>query len=213
MTKIQNTQANIQSDIASLKKDTSKIKDIMTEIFSAVKGQPFSTPLSSVPKPTLAITGIQANVGGEFSSHCYYKSIERKLFTYWGRSCGTAKKEPEVTNVKKEPEHETQDIGPIPITVFRPTTKPTLEAETEIIGSSSRPQLTDPIVEDPNAPVVIPYEINGVFHYLTNEQIQAHIDEEENLEKAVREARVSKPELIKVVHEVAKEAGVDPKAL
>ncbi|GJY56013.1 hypothetical protein Tco_0455128, partial [Tanacetum coccineum] len=91
----------------------------------------------------------------------------------------TEEKEPEVANVEKEPEHETQDTEPIPIIVFRPTTKPTLEAETEIIGSSSRPQLTDLIVEDPKALVVIPYEINEVLHHLTNKQIQAHIDKEE----------------------------------
>nr|GEW00136.1 hypothetical protein [Tanacetum cinerariifolium] len=98
--------------------------------------------------------------------------------------------EPEVANVKKEPEQQTQDTEPILITVDWPTTKPILEDETKIIRSSSRPQITDPVVE-----------------------LQAHIDKEEKLEKAGREARLSKPELIKVVHKVAKKYVVDPKAL
>ncbi|GJT32224.1 retrovirus-related pol polyprotein from transposon TNT 1-94 [Tanacetum coccineum] len=38
ITRIENTQATILSDIASLKKDTSKIKDMMIEIFCAFKG-------------------------------------------------------------------------------------------------------------------------------------------------------------------------------
>nr|GEY70581.1 hypothetical protein [Tanacetum cinerariifolium] len=125
----------------------------------------------------------------------------------------TKEKEPKDANVKKELEHETQDTEPIPITVDWPTTKPILEAKTKIIRSSSRLQITDPIVEDPNAPVVNPYEINEVLHHLTNEQLQAHIDKEEKLEKAAREPRLSKPELIKVIHKVAKEDVVDPKAL
>nr|GEY84338.1 hypothetical protein [Tanacetum cinerariifolium] len=43
--------------------------------------------------------------------------------------------------------------------------------------------------------------------------VVAHIDKEEKLEKAAREPRLSKPELIKVIHKVAKEDVVDPKAL
>nr|GEV54499.1 retrovirus-related Pol polyprotein from transposon TNT 1-94 [Tanacetum cinerariifolium] len=68
------------------------------------------------------------------------------------------KKKPKFVNVKKEPEHETQDTDPMPITVVKPTSKPTLEDETKIIGSSSRPQLTDPIVEvqipEPETPLL-----------------------------------------------------------
>ncbi|GJR32151.1 hypothetical protein Tco_1108383 [Tanacetum coccineum] len=50
MTRIENTQATIQSDIASLKTYTSKIKAMMTEIFYAFNGQSFSTPSSSGEK-------------------------------------------------------------------------------------------------------------------------------------------------------------------
>ncbi|GJZ69693.1 hypothetical protein Tco_0633243 [Tanacetum coccineum] len=60
------------------------------------------------------------------------------------------------------------------------------------------------VYQDPDALVLIPYEINRVLHHLTNEQIQAHMEKEEWLEKAAREARLmqlSKPELIKELRE------------
>ncbi|GJT94200.1 hypothetical protein Tco_1083045 [Tanacetum coccineum] len=41
----------------------------------------------------------------------------------------------------------------------------------------------------------------------------APLEKEEKMEQATREARLCKPELIKVVHEEATKAGVDPKAL
>ncbi|GKD47704.1 hypothetical protein Tco_1276680 [Tanacetum coccineum] len=44
-------------------------------------------------------------------------------------------------------------------------------------------------------------------------EMLAHLGKEENMEQAAREARLSKPKLIKVVHEEATKAGVDPKAL
>ncbi|GJU75401.1 hypothetical protein Tco_1272471 [Tanacetum coccineum] len=44
MTRIENTQIDIQYDISSLKTDTAEIKAMMTEIFYAFRGQPFSAP-------------------------------------------------------------------------------------------------------------------------------------------------------------------------
>ncbi|GKF73810.1 hypothetical protein Tco_0220142, partial [Tanacetum coccineum] len=83
--------------------------------------------------------------------------------------------------------------------------------EVKIIRSSSRPELTDPIVEVqvPQQPeslshtilkadigkVLIPYEINGVLYHFTNEQIHEHLEKD------------------KKVAEVATKAGVDPKSL
>ncbi|GJV18952.1 hypothetical protein Tco_1367972 [Tanacetum coccineum] len=54
---------------------------------------------------------------------------------------------------------------------------------------------------NPDAPILVPYEINGKIFQLTEEQIKAHMDKEEMLKKVVEEARLlamSKPELIKV---------------
>nr|GEY68455.1 hypothetical protein [Tanacetum cinerariifolium]GEZ01711.1 hypothetical protein [Tanacetum cinerariifolium] len=56
--------------------------------------------------------------------------------------------------------------------------------------------------QDPDEAVQIPYEIHGKLYHLTNDEIQTHLDKEEKIKKAVKEAKVlemSKPELIKVV--------------
>nr|GEY25391.1 hypothetical protein [Tanacetum cinerariifolium] len=69
---------------------------------------------------------------------------------------------------------------------------------------------------DPNEPVRLPYMIHGKMYQLTNDEIQEHLDKEEKMKKAVEEAKLlemSKPDLIKVVHEEATKAGVDPKIL
>ncbi|GJZ70794.1 hypothetical protein Tco_0634645 [Tanacetum coccineum] len=64
--------------------------------------------------------------------------------------------------------------------------------------------------------VSIPYEIHGRMCQLTNDEIQAHLDKEEKIKKVVEEAKLltmSKPELIKVVHEEASNVEIDPKVL
>ncbi|GKD66946.1 hypothetical protein Tco_1309054, partial [Tanacetum coccineum] len=196
MTRIENTQANIQSDIATLKAETSEIKAMMTEIFS-------HTTTINPTKENLSQTE------GEKDDMITEELVSK------------------TDDVEKEPEQEPQDTKPIPITIVRPTITP---IETEIIRSSSRPQLIDPIVEvkvsqpkssshttpkpdrgkgiardtnesprklvnastkvhpDPDTLVLIPYKIYGKLYQLTSEQIQAHLDKEEDCQrsKAIR---------------------------
>ncbi|GJW92754.1 hypothetical protein Tco_0172426 [Tanacetum coccineum] len=69
---------------------------------------------------------------------------------------------------------------------------------------------------DPDAIVLIPFEINGKLYQLTNTEIQAHMEMEERKEKASQQVKLlalSKLVLIKVVHEEATKAKVVPKAL
>nr|GEV61508.1 copia protein [Tanacetum cinerariifolium] len=117
----------------------------------------------------------------------YLEFIQRLLKAVEGepQPMATKEKEPKIMEVDKEPVHEHQDTKPISITIFKPTTKMIHEAK--IIESSSRPQLTDPILEveekgiardtddsplkliialkevllDPDTPTLIDYEING----------------------------------------------------
>ncbi|GKB73726.1 hypothetical protein Tco_0935138, partial [Tanacetum coccineum] len=108
MTRIKNTQDNIQSKIASLKIDTSKIKNLAhTATISPTKETPSQTE-------------------GE-KDDMITKEIVSKT-----------------ADVEKESEQEPQDTETIPIIIVNPTVTP---SEPEIIRSSSRPQLTDPIVE------------------------------------------------------------------
>ncbi|GJQ92898.1 hypothetical protein Tco_0004037 [Tanacetum coccineum] len=72
------------------------------------------------------------------------------------------------------------------------------------------------IHHDPDAPILVPYEINGKIYQLTEEQIQAYLDKEEILKKTTEKAKLfamTKYELIKVVHKEASKAGIDHKTL
>ncbi|GKB15419.1 hypothetical protein Tco_0849342, partial [Tanacetum coccineum] len=69
---------------------------------------------------------------------------------------------------------------------------------------------------DPDELIRVPYEIHGKMCQLTNDEIQTHLDKEENIKKAAEEAKLlamSKPKLIKVVHEEASNVEIDPKVL
>nr|GFA31776.1 hypothetical protein [Tanacetum cinerariifolium] len=64
--------------------------------------------------------------------------------------------------------------------------------------------------------MLIPFEINGNMYQLTNTTIRSHLEMEVRKEKVAQEAKLlalSKPELMKAIHEEATKAKVDPKAL
>ncbi|GJY75969.1 retrovirus-related pol polyprotein from transposon TNT 1-94, partial [Tanacetum coccineum] len=64
MSRVELSQTALKREISSLRKDTSEIKSMMTEMYAAFQGHPSSAPSGSVT-PTLALTDIQANVEGE----------------------------------------------------------------------------------------------------------------------------------------------------
>ncbi|GKF98885.1 hypothetical protein Tco_0297668, partial [Tanacetum coccineum] len=67
---------------------------------------------------------------------------------------------------------------------------------------------------DPDA--LIPYTINGEVYYLTAKQLQEQMDKEELIKKAEEKVRllaISKPKVIKVVQEEAKNIGLDPRKI
>ncbi|GKD58975.1 hypothetical protein Tco_1296484, partial [Tanacetum coccineum] len=69
---------------------------------------------------------------------------------------------------------------------------------------------------DPDAPILVPYEINGKKIRLTEEQIQAHMDKEEHIKKVAKEAKMfemTKIKVIKVVQEEAEKIGLYPKTI
>ncbi|GJU98140.1 retrovirus-related pol polyprotein from transposon TNT 1-94 [Tanacetum coccineum] len=63
MSGVELSQTTIKQEISSLRKDTSEIKSMMTEMYAAFQGHSSSAPSGSVTL-TLALTNIQANVEG-----------------------------------------------------------------------------------------------------------------------------------------------------
>ena len=83
--------------------------------------------------------------------------------------------------------------------MFEPTT--TLVAASSVI----RP--------DPDAPVRVPFQMNGVTYLMTEDEIQAHMDKVERLKKVALEEQASKATLIEVVNEEATSIGLKPQDL
>ncbi|GJY90926.1 hypothetical protein Tco_0506122 [Tanacetum coccineum] len=67
---------------------------------------------------------------------------------------------------------------------------------------------------DHDAPILVPYMINGKLFYLTEEQFQSYLDKEDQIKKAEEEAKrlvITKSKVIKIVQEEAEKIGIDPK--
>ncbi|GJX24198.1 hypothetical protein Tco_0228643, partial [Tanacetum coccineum] len=188
LTKIEHTQTMLQNDISSLKKDTSEIKNTMTEIFNAFKGQ--TLPSSSVPTTTLAVIEVDMDT----------KEAVKKEST----------KKPKNKKKKQELARASRAI---PISIVRPLTR--LDPELQKMRSSSIIMLTDTILE-----VLVRKSqtqlIGPMIDITPPPQPETHLDKEEKIKKATEEANlleISKPELIKVVHEEALKVRIDPKIL
>ncbi|GKA73796.1 hypothetical protein Tco_0780098 [Tanacetum coccineum] len=233
MTRIKNTQATLQSDMATLKTDTADIKAMCAWA-------------------TLAITRVYANVEGESSAH----TASIRLFV--PQSTPDKKETPshsegeqadmvtEEHNKQKVTEEEPRVNQPEPIqTVIPPTPYPktssTPEAQVTALiaqpitkeGGSSQitlrvdkgkavaiedyfppPNLVKASREvrvNPNGPVLIDLEIYGKIVQILNAQLQAYLDKKEQMEQAEKEDELSKHEIMKVVAEVFHETKVQIK--
>ncbi|GJR12808.1 retrovirus-related pol polyprotein from transposon TNT 1-94 [Tanacetum coccineum] len=169
--------AKIESDFASLKTHTADIKAMMTEMFCAFKGQSFFAPSSSVPEPTLALTRVPTNVGGEFITHYNYQSFYSNI-----------------------PKHQSPEEG-------------VTELLTRLITKDGGSSHTTP---KDNKGKDIARDTDDSPRKIVKALKEAYLKKEEQMQKAAQETRLialSKPELIKMVEEVASEARVDLKAL
>nr|GEV41472.1 hypothetical protein [Tanacetum cinerariifolium] len=191
MTAIEISQSALKHEVFFLRQDTSKINSMMTEIYQAFKGQPSLAPSRSVTS-TLALTNILANLEMENATN---------------------------TATEKPPSHtegETED----PKWQFKYHQSNLLKIDkgkgiaTESDEDPSKKLVPTSIVHpDPYKEVKVPYMINGNMCYLTNTEMQAYLDKEKKLRKAVEEARlldISKPKVNKVVQEEAEKIGLDP---
>ncbi|GKC76959.1 hypothetical protein Tco_1127733 [Tanacetum coccineum] len=181
MTAVESSQDVIRSDISSLKQDTSKIKSMMTEIYQVFKGQA-STPSTSVPPTTLAIFELPATIKGENDTQA---DIEEPPSHTEGEHVAM-----EDDKAEEEP---TREVALIESSSKPPLTDPILkihvpQREGKAIAIDDQPEVQTKLMPalkevrpDPDAPILVPYEINGKVFQLTEEQIQAHMDKEEQI--------------------------------
>ncbi|GJZ13903.1 hypothetical protein Tco_0549133 [Tanacetum coccineum] len=215
ITKVELSQTALKREVSSL--STLEINSMMTEMYAAFKGQPFSTPSGSAT-PTLALTGIQANVKGENAntttteeppSHTEGETKEPKL----------------VILILSIPSTEVPQTQAQPITslIIHPESSqatPRIDKGKGIATESDKNLLkklvlaSNIIHPDPDELVRVEFMINGKIVYLTEQEIQEYWDKEEKMKKAAKEAKLihmSRPKVIKVVREESKKLGIDPK--
>ncbi|GJS35288.1 hypothetical protein Tco_0533670 [Tanacetum coccineum] len=194
MTAIESSQTKIKSEITFLKKDTSDIKSMMTEIYQSFK----------------------VNVEGENVTQA---DTEEPPSHTEGEH---AAMEEEPTNAVLITTVKPTKIQPITIIISISQPEPSVpQRKGKVIVTNDQPEDQRKLVPaskevrpDPDALILMPYEINGKIFQLTNKQIQAHLDKEENIKKAAEEAKLfemTKTEVIKVVQEEAEKIRLDPK--
>nr|GEU55520.1 hypothetical protein [Tanacetum cinerariifolium] len=221
---LERAQSHIKSSMSSLQEDTSSIKSMMTEMYNAFRGQSYLAPSSSVTL-TFSLTNTLANVEGENATHTatkepsshtegetdahiHEKPKEPKQSTYVNiEFIGSSTHPPSITQAQ-------------PITIVHPepsvsqkegkgiATDDQAENQRKLVKASSivRP--------DPDETIRVEFVIDGKTFYLTEQEIQAYWDKEEEIKEAEEEARlnaISKTKVIKVVREEAEKLGIHPK--
>ncbi|GJR88237.1 hypothetical protein Tco_0212248 [Tanacetum coccineum] len=201
MSGVELSQTTLKREILSLRKDTSEIKSMMTEIYAAFQGHPSSAPSGSVT-PTLTLTDIQANVEGENAN-----------------TTATEESPSHTEGETEEPRLEIP-ISSIPSTVIPPTQAQPI---TLIIIHPESSQATSKIDkgkriatnsdDDPSKKLV---KASSIVRPDPDEPVRTTRKKEEQIKKAEEEARLlamTKHEVIKVVQEEAEKIGLDPKAI
>ncbi|GJZ73181.1 hypothetical protein Tco_0637327, partial [Tanacetum coccineum] len=207
LTKIEHTQALMQADLSSLKSDTFEIKSMMTEIFQAFKEtkdkvkkeQKHERPTRAIPisivKPLMRPNPELEMISSPLTIKLTDTTLEIQIPQPTDPVIDITSPEPQVTQRKGK--------GIATEEQLKPSLKKLVPASKEV-----RP--------DPDAPILVPYEINGKIFQLTEEQIQAHMDKDEQIKKVAEEAQMfemTKTEVIKVVQEEAEKIRLDPKTI
>ncbi|GJZ42337.1 hypothetical protein Tco_0589223 [Tanacetum coccineum] len=216
LTSIESTQFALRSEISSLKQDTYEIKSMMTKIFKAFKGQSSSAPSSSVPTITLTITEGPTTVGRRIYLILQPSFLLKKpLLKLKGRKLKSnqLKRSMMLLMLKKSLQPTTQQrfniefIGSLkPQSADTSSTSQVAQREGKGIATDETEEPTMKLVhasrevrQDPDEPIRVLYKIHGKIYQLTNNEIQAHLDKEEKIKKAVEEAKLlamTKSELI-----------------
>ncbi|GJY80064.1 hypothetical protein Tco_0492815 [Tanacetum coccineum] len=190
----QNDHFETWADLSSLKSDTSEIKSMMTEIYQAFKGQSL-TPSSSMPQITLAITEGPANVGVE-------------------NVTPVVTEEPPSHTEGETKDMKTQDTNEDKVEKDQIEGKG-IATDEQLESTTKKLVLASKVVrEDPDEPIKVPYMINGKMHYLTNDEINDHLEKEDKIKKVAEKAKrfeMTKTEVIKIVQEEAEKIRIDPK--
>ncbi|GJW52067.1 hypothetical protein Tco_0093418 [Tanacetum coccineum] len=188
MSGVELSQTALKREISSLRKDTSEIKSMMTEMYAAFQ--------ANVEGENANTTAIE-----EPPSHTEGETEEPKLAIPISSIPSTA-----------IPPTQAQPITSIIIHPESSQTTPKIDkgkgiaTESDDDPSKKLVKASFIVRPDPDEAVRFEFMINGKIVYLTEQEIQDYWDKEEQIKKAEEEARLlamTKPEVIKVVQEEA----------
>ncbi|GJY49855.1 hypothetical protein Tco_0439811 [Tanacetum coccineum] len=175
-----------RKDSHTLKSDTSEIKSMMIEIYQAFKEPPSHTEGEHVTMED-ETEKVESDKAKEEPTRAVPISTIKPI----------TRPNPEVALI------ESSSRPPLTDTILKiPVPQQTaLVIQREGKGIATHEQLEStkklmPISkvfrEDPDKPIRVPYMINEKMHYLTNDRINAHLEKEDTIKKAVEEAKITK---------------------
>ncbi|GJX08077.1 hypothetical protein Tco_0196009 [Tanacetum coccineum] len=178
MTAIESSQAEIRSEISSLRKDTLDIKSMMTEIYQAFK--------VVTKEPPSHIEGETEDMETQDTNK---DKVEKEQVS------DEQKHVVLISNIQPI-ETPTPEVQPITTIISTSQPEPSVpQREGKGMVTDDQPEQTklvkasSIVCPNPDAPILVPYTINGKLFYLTKEQIQAHLDKEDQIKKAEEEAK------------------------
>ncbi|GKC79052.1 hypothetical protein Tco_1129826 [Tanacetum coccineum] len=237
MSTIERSQGDIQTEVSSLKQDTSDIKSMMIEIYHAFKEPPSHAEGENddmeadkedepVQRPILiSMFRPLMRVNPELKAMTS-PSIVKLVDTIF-----------EILSSKPDVVVTTLIVPEVQVTE---TTPPKIQPSSSIINISQPEsslktdkgkgiaiyEVEEPIKKlvptsnvicpDPDEPVRVPCMINGKMFHLIDKEIQAYLDKEEEIKKAAKkgkQALLTRTEVIKVVQEKAEMIRLDPKTI
>nr|GEU64455.1 hypothetical protein [Tanacetum cinerariifolium] len=215
MTAVEISQTALKYEVSSLRQDTLVIKSLMAEIYQAFKGQPFLAPSGSVTS-IICLTHIPTNVKGKNTTN----TATKEPTSHTEMETKDTTMEIPISSIHPTKVRSTHD-QPITLIISHPKSSQATPRIDKGIGTKSEEDPSKKLVPvstiirpDPNEPVRVEFMINRKIVYFTEQKIQEYWDKEEKIKKYVEDTKIlamSRPEVIKVIHEEAKKLRIDPK--
>ncbi|GKA33565.1 hypothetical protein Tco_0719994 [Tanacetum coccineum] len=182
------------------------MKEMVNEMFNDFKGIYSSTPLGRLAMPTVIPLEAIATVRGRILRNklLFSKNLPLTLkgsHNQWPLRKKSLRLLKLLKNLNPEVQPEGSSFPTPKVDRGKGVARDTNDSPRKLVKVSREVHL------DLDAPILNDYEINGVMYQLTNEEIQAYLEKQEQMAKAAHEAKMielSKPELIKVIEHLDK---------
>ncbi|GJV13838.1 hypothetical protein Tco_1355379 [Tanacetum coccineum] len=211
LTKIKLSQESIRYDIPSLKANTSDIKEIVTVMFYAFKGDNSTYIVSNSP----FVPSHEPSLERQIMKVVNATPIQT-IFPTTSYPTPSITHEAQVIELSSIPSHTYPIIDTTPpkdqpgsssfitlkVNKGKGIARDTHDLPPKLIKASRK------VYPDLDAPVLIEYMIDGKKVLITHDELKAHLDKKEKMKQAAKEAELSKLDIMKVATKLVNEAEV-----